>query len=152
MTTEDEVEDFLAHYGVKGMKWGVRKKRSSTGQTNRQLNKASRRKDTEALDRRIDEARARTTGTSILSKIGIGDKGSKSQTEYKKAREDYKKQKVEIGSREAKKVLNEAKAKRTSDIVLSNTAKSGSETVFALLGLNGRVAVNFRGNQYFLYE
>lgn len=26
----DEVEDFLAHYGVKGMKWGERKARTST--------------------------------------------------------------------------------------------------------------------------
>lgn len=27
----DDVEDFLAHYGVKGMKWGVRKKTATRG-------------------------------------------------------------------------------------------------------------------------
>jgi len=27
--------DYLAHYGVKGMKWGVRKSRSSTGKTSK---------------------------------------------------------------------------------------------------------------------
>lgn len=29
MGTETEVEDFLAHYGVKGMRWGVRKQRKA---------------------------------------------------------------------------------------------------------------------------
>lgn len=30
MAKDEEVEDFLAHYGVPGMKWGRRKARSST--------------------------------------------------------------------------------------------------------------------------
>jgi hypothetical protein len=31
MTTEDEVDEFLEHFGVKGMHWGVRKARTTSG-------------------------------------------------------------------------------------------------------------------------
>lgn len=33
--TETEVDDFLEHFGVKGMKWGVRKSKSVTGMSRR---------------------------------------------------------------------------------------------------------------------
>ena len=33
MTTEELVNNFLAHYGVKGMRWGVRKKAKFGGKT-----------------------------------------------------------------------------------------------------------------------
>lgn len=29
LVTEDDVQDFLGHYGVKGMRWGVRKQRNA---------------------------------------------------------------------------------------------------------------------------
>lgn len=31
MMTDEEVDDFLVHYGVKGMRWGVRKSRKKAG-------------------------------------------------------------------------------------------------------------------------
>lgn len=38
--TDEEVDDFLAHFGVKGMKWGVRK----SGSSNNSSSKSSSRK------------------------------------------------------------------------------------------------------------
>ncbi len=40
---EVDVDEFLEHYGVPGMKWGRRK--ASSMSTNRSLNKASRKND-----------------------------------------------------------------------------------------------------------
>src|ERR1700761_1557162 len=31
MATQEEIEDFLAHHGIKGMHWGVRKNRDESG-------------------------------------------------------------------------------------------------------------------------
>lgn len=36
MTTDQEVDAFLSHWGVKGMKWGVRKDRGVKGAVSRQ--------------------------------------------------------------------------------------------------------------------
>lgn len=44
----DKVEDFLAHYGVKGMKWGVRKSTSSGGSSSSDSASPKGRKSTDA--------------------------------------------------------------------------------------------------------
>jgi hypothetical protein len=131
-----ETDDFLAHYGVKGMKWGVRK--STSGKSRRQLNKESRQKDRAKLDRDIDRARARV---NTNRKYALTDKGSKSHSDYKKAKAQYKKDKAELGSREARKILNKAKEKRYKDVQLSNTAKSGRETTIAVLAAVGYIGL-----------
>lgn len=49
-----ELEDFLKHYGVRGMKWGVRKNRSSKGRSGlTTFNKNPNRLSDEELNRRI---------------------------------------------------------------------------------------------------
>lgn len=145
--TDEEIDDFLAHYGVPGMKWGVRKGSSGrSGPSNRQLNKASRAKDRAKIDKQIDAARKRTQGTTRLAKLGIGDKGSKSQTEFKAAKAKYKQDKAQMGSREAKKILAKAKETRVNDIRTARTAKSGKEAVAAIFLNTGKTSINFRGN------
>lgn len=133
--TDKEIEDFLDHYlehhGVKGMKWGVRRSQ------NRSLNKASRAKDRKQSDKDIDKARSRTKGTSRAARLGFGDKGSKSHTEFKRARTQYKADRAVMGSREARKILNKAREKRIDEIATSRQAKSGRETTFAILGAVG---------------
>jgi hypothetical protein len=57
----NESEDFLAHYGVKGMKWGVRKDRGSgrglqsTKRTKRELAVRKAREDARARRRQISD-------------------------------------------------------------------------------------------------
>lgn len=131
---------YLEHVGVKGMHWGVRKA-ATDGPTNRQLNKASRAKDRIASDKAIDKARARTEGTTRAAKLGLSDAGSKSHTDYKKARAQYKVDKQTMGSREARKVLAKARDKRMADIETSNLTKSGKETTIAVLGTIGLVGL-----------
>jgi hypothetical protein len=123
-------EAYLEHFGVKGMRWGV-------SRANRGMNKASRARDRATIDKQIDKARARTEGTSRLARLGIGDKGSKSHTEFKGAKAKYHQQKYDIGTREARKALSKARDKRVNDLEFANLAKSGRETTFAVLGLVG---------------
>lgn len=125
-------DGYLEHYGKKGMRWGER----------HALNKASRAKDRAKLDKQIDRARARTTGTTRSARLGLTDSGSKSHLEFKKARAQYKVDKQKMGSREARKILNKAREKRMNDIQTSQFAKSGKETTLVVLGVAGVVGLS----------
>lgn len=59
----EKVDDFLTHYGVKGMKWGVRKDRSSSGRPRR-----TRREEAARKDRRSAVQRRRTISEAELRK------------------------------------------------------------------------------------
>ncbi len=115
-----DVEDFLEHVGVKKWKWGTRRG-GGGGPSNRSLNKASRGKDRAKNDRAIDKAR--------------GDlKSGASRQKYKAAKAQYKVDKVNLGSREARKTLQKVKEKNVKDYYKSQEAKSGKETTKAILG------------------
>jgi hypothetical protein len=134
---DQEIEDFISHYGKKGMKWGARKQ---FGAKNRALNKASRDKDRRARDKQIDLARSRTrSDKTFAARIGLTDTGSKSHTEYKQAVAKFKQDREKVGSREARKVLNKAAKKRVNDIQNARLAKSGKETVLSVLVNTGKV-------------
>lgn len=74
---QDSVETFLAHYGVKGMKWGVRKKEDRPKLTNKQI------------------AQRIAIGASVAAAIGVSIYAGKQVSNYRK----------EIGS--ISKLLNE---------------------------------------------
>lgn len=116
--------DELAHFGVKGMKWGVIR---DDMKRNHQLNKASRARDRVARDSEIDAARDR------VSKVTTDD--------YKKIRAQYKVDKARIGSREARKKRYTKLSKLQEDTDTANMAKSGKETTTAVLIAVGGIAI-----------
>lgn len=130
---DPEVEDFLAHFGVKGMKWGKRKSSSSSDGESasrselRSLNKASKAKDKAARDKEIDEARSRY-------ETGARDK-------YKAAKAQYQIDKATIGKREAAKAFNKVKDENLADYNAANQAKSGKETAMLVLSTVGAVVL-----------
>lgn len=72
----DELVNSLAHYGVKGMQWGVRKKSSSTTVTDRRGNpirKNNTKLDSDAVRARVNQAITKKSGTDVLSTKELQD-------------------------------------------------------------------------------
>jgi hypothetical protein len=133
------LDEALAHHGVKGQRWGVRR-RNSEGKTNRQLNRESRQRDrakAAATNKRLNTNRNKTIDAA-RQRV----KSGQTKAEYRAARKQYKIDKRQIGTREARKNLNAAKLKRMTDIQTANQVKSGRETTIAVIGAVGSVALS----------
>ena len=59
MTTEEDVHEFLAHVGVKGMKWGVRRQRSAVAKAKARAKNPDRmgNRNNKSVQRRVDVLR-----------------------------------------------------------------------------------------------
>lgn len=108
MTILQEDEDFLEHFGKKGMKWGVR------NPENRALNKASRQKDKADYRAEIDTARDRVKSGAV-------------KQELKDAKAQFQVDKKNLGSREARKILNDKRDSLYEEISTSNQVRDGKE-------------------------
>ena len=71
---EEDVEDFLMHYGVKGMKWGVRKDRIRKGRAEREINAKIQRNDKWGKSKKAtsNSYAERVVRDEIRSKTGVG--------------------------------------------------------------------------------
>jgi len=132
--SDQDVEAFLEHVGVKGMKWGVR---GAQRAQNRALNKASRAKDKATPPQFTPSKKPLTKFSSEykrdIDKARANIRSGKTAYEYKSAKFQYKKDKVELGSREAKKTLRKARAKKYAEIETSRQVRDGGEMVMKLL-------------------
>lgn len=70
---EDQLDDFLAHYGVKGMKWGVRKKKPSRRVLRRAAKIRKRRQElqTEAAQKRYDYEKKLNQQQAVRMALGL---------------------------------------------------------------------------------
>jgi hypothetical protein len=125
--------DDIAHFGVRGMKWGVRKNTHGSSQpSNRQLNRASKAREKAARDAEIDAARKRYNTSA--------------RKNYVKAKAQFEIDKKNLGSREARKILNKVKDKNIRDFETASQAKSGRETTKSVLGTVGLISVAILAN------
>lgn len=118
----------LAHYGVKGMKWGERMAaRRTQRRALRAMDKKNRKADNVARNAEIDAARARYSKNA--------------RKDYKSAKATYKVEKKTIGKYAARKNFNAVKDKNLQDYEIASQVKSGAETVGDILGTVGAVTV-----------
>jgi hypothetical protein len=133
-TIDQAVEDFLEHYGVQGMKWGIRKDKFLR---NRELNKASRAKD-KAFPPKFTPTKKAPAPYSEKYKKNIDKARENIRTgrtdyDYVKAKFDHKKNKSELGSREARKILKKAKVKRVAELQTASQVRDGKEAAIKLI-------------------
>lgn len=103
-------ESFLAHYGVKGMKWGVRKDRSTApvkvrtrtrpGQRVQATGGQNQKPSNDAIRASIAKQKARASTTDSLSTKELGDLVKRMQLE-----QQYAQLTPKTGSAKAKKFL-----------------------------------------------
>lgn len=143
---EGSDEDFLEHYGKKGMKWGHRMasapKKTADGRDVksrkelRALDKASEKRDNATRDKGIDDARERSKW------------GGQNDKDWKQAKTQFKSDKKVIGRAEASKALQKVKDRIVADNVTSQQYKSGKEsTTAALVALGGLTLLAYAGSR-----
>lgn len=131
---EPFVDDFLAHYGVKGMKWGVRKSDSNrpegvSARTNRDAKKDAR-----------EFARAKMfygEGAGTRRKLikATVEQKAKRDPSYKKAFDHH------LASQDMGKHASKAKSERTRKDVSQNTVKTAKGVHRQLTGGFGNVSL-----------
>lgn len=128
---EEDIDAFLAHYGVKGMKWGRRKAQYSSDPTSLSKRELKKR-DRASRNAEIDAARERV---------------AKAQLSNVKNVERYNRDKKIMGESAALKAYNRAASKIFDDDFAIDTAvatqtKHGREAMGKALLIGGSVALS----------
>lgn len=134
LSLEEQKEVFLAeqelkHYGVPGMRWGKRK--GPTSSSDAPGNSGPNRRDLKALDKQT-KARQKAERNEVIDKARA-EYNDNARKNYLDAKAQYKTDKAIIGKRAAKEAFDKVKMKNMLDAEVASQAKSGKETVNALL-------------------
>lgn len=142
MTTETEVEEFLEHFGVKGMKWGVRNELNKAAKEEERLTGKTFTKNTKIFRNQVDSGskfksdplnKIRTQRDKTILKARDRVESKTTKMEYKKAKAQYKINKRTLGKVRAKQILSTAKAKKMVDVYNARATRDGKETTFTFM-------------------
>lgn len=109
-------EDYLAHYGVKGMKWGVRKGRRSGSKASRTSNSPASKRNRKETAKKVAKAAAITAGAAAATYV-VAKHGPQLK---KTAVSALKDRSYEKKTKQAKKAL----AKRNIGLEMRNSLAS----------------------------
>ena len=118
--TDRNIDDFLSHYGVAGMKWGQR----------RAINKASRQKERKLHEKTVETARKNV------------QKGGKTHKQLERAKAQYKIDKKTKGAATARRIYNQKAEKHYAEIAKSQEAKNGKEVALIIGAAVGLTALS----------
>jgi hypothetical protein len=93
----------LQHYGVKGMKWGVRRSDAQLARARKQREKDNRSGDRKTVDKSL--TKAKSSGVSSLSNKQLKQVNSRLELERKYNQLNTKENPVDRGLKSVKKVL-----------------------------------------------
>lgn len=114
MTDNEELEAFLAHYGVKGMKWGVRKDRPAG--VSAKTNRAAKKDATEFTKAKMFYGDGAGTRRKLI-KAKVESRSAKDPN-YKKAFDHH------VGKTDMGRRAEQARGTRRRKDVVSGTAKT----------------------------
>lgn len=139
--THDDIDLYFEHHGVKGMKWGERHAvKKAARQKNRALNNQSRSKDRNEMAAR--SAKQQASYTAAVDKARGRVASGKTKSDWKKAKAKYSADKARLGSREARKILQENRNKYDKDVNTARLARDGKEEMQrAIKGAVGNILV-----------
>mgnify|MGYP001247275042 CR=1 FL=1 len=141
MSQKMDTDDFLAHYGVKGMRWGVRKNRGNRDEvfraraaekkadgmpTRRALRAKNKiaRSENRAANRAAEKARIEAADARILA---ARDQLKQDAANYKTAKAQYKIDKQTQGRVAAKRALNEVRAEYDKNWDIASELTNGEQ-------------------------
>jgi hypothetical protein len=132
------MEDFIQHFGVKGMKWGVRKNRSSSGGTSR-IKKKLQIKPWKDLDEKEKQKRVMKVVAALLvadwAQTNIRRYTHPSVRAHNKKVVENKAKKAAYGFTKSVMERQKEKARREATIKLMANAKSGVSEAIKYLDL-----------------
>lgn len=146
-TAVNEVDDFLSHYGKKGMKWGKRSSSSDSssptkGDTRRNLREINKKAKVtiKAEKKAVKEQFKKEWDDEVL---GARDRLGKEGEQLSEARKQYNVDKKVIGRAAAKEVFKEHENKfiNTFNVASLNTTKETHKQMIATVGLMTLAAV-----------
>lgn len=139
----------LAHYGVKGMRWGHRKPEDSGSGSSkpsrserRAMDKAAKREDNLKLTKFHQKAQTKNDQAILDARARV----NRVQQEYKDAKSVYKVQKQEIGKVAAKRALKEAGHRRAETIAKASELTKEESRIYNIMLFGEAVGALFTGN------
>lgn len=139
MDIEDEVEDFLAHYGVKGMKWGQRKDRP--GGASRSVNREARRDAEEHARAAMYYGQGAGTRRKLINK-SVEAKKAKDPTyakafDHHRSNQDISKHAQGARKERSRTDRRDRTKKRTGAVARRLTGEQGTQAAFVAAAFAG---------------